>query len=361
MKADLNDEFDFAGLAEPCRASIGYYQRLTATAYLRFGPETRTAGQMAEDLDALLAVLEDGKLAPDEKLKYIKENFTLFKSPGSDGAGSVLFTAYYEPILPASSKKDDRFRYPIYSKPRDLILADLSLFPQARSESKLYGRIESGRFVPYASREEIDFEGYLDGRGLELYWLDNPVDIFFLQIQGSGRLSLEDGKVARVRYDGSNGQLYKSLGRAMIDMGMLQEGGASMDMIRQYLDEHPEKVREALKCNPSYVFFKEVEGGPYGNIDVALTPGRSIATDYRLFPKGAPCFIRTEAPVMGPDGHTAGWVPLSRFAFNQDTGGAIEGPGRVDIFWGAGPEAGLTAGAMKKTGELYFLAGKVKN
>jgi membrane-bound lytic murein transglycosylase A len=171
---------------------------------------------------------------------------------------------------------------------------------------------------------------------------------------------LKDGDLVSVGYAGSNGRPYRSIGRYMIQEDLLTREEMSMQAIRDYLRAHPDRVEEVLNHNPSYVFFQKKENGPFGNINVQLTPGRSIALDSRLFPKGAACFIRAQKPVIR-DGVIESWVDFSRFVMNQDTGGAIRGAGRADIFWGRGPDAGMAAGHMKHEGELFVLLKKEKN
>lgn len=351
----FEDDMDFGGLAQACARSLDYYGRLPASATFAFGARRLTASDMSAALRSFLAVVEDRGLSSAAKLRRIRQEFVPLRSVGSDGVGRVLFTGYYEPLLEGRDKRDDRFRYPIYRRPDDLVTADLAQFPLAGSQAKIAGRVSEGQLVPYFTRGDIDGAGALAGKGLELFWFDDPVDIFFLQVQGSGRVRLEDGREVRVQYDAANGQPYRSLGRYMLDKGLITRGEASLQGIRAYLQRHPAERQAILNQNPSYTFFRLEDDGPFGNIDVALTPGRSIATDARVFPKGALCLIRAVKPRLGRDGKIEAWEPFTRFVCNQDTGGAITGPGRVDLFWGAGPEAELAAGNLQHPGELFFL------
>jgi len=193
---------------------------------------------------------------------------------------------------------------------------------------------------------------------LEIAWLKDPLDIAILQIQGSGIIRLPNGEKIRVGYSASNGHPYKSIGGYMIDKGYIESDNLSLQTIRSYLDDHPDIKEEILNYNPSYVFFRFLDNGPLGNIGVPLTPGRSLALDNVLFPKGALVYIRCQKPIMAKDGDIAEWTPFSRFLLNQDTGGAIKGAGRADIFWGSDPYAELAAGHLKDKGELYFLVKK---
>ena len=191
-------------------------------------------------------------------------------------------------------------------------------------------------------------------RNLEMLWCADPVDIYFLQVQGSGKVDLGDGNIVSVLYDGANGRPYKGAGSYLIGAGIIPKEEMSMQMIRQYLRDNPDQVSQVLNQNPSYVFFRMDPGPSVGNIGVPLTPGRSIATDSKLFPKGALALIATTKPRV-ENNMIKEWTPFTRFVVNQDTGGAIKGPGRVDLFWGQGPEAELGAGYMQQEGELYFL------
>ena len=311
-----------------------------------------------ETLERFLSIVDNQTLTPSQKLDRIKDGFALYRSVGSDGSGAMLFTGYYEPVLSCRLSRDDVFRYPIYRRPDDMIEADLTQFGNGWPRSKLFGRIEGKRFVPFYSREEIEKGKAIEGKGLEILWCSDPLDIYFLQVQGSGKADLGDDTVLGILYDAQNGRPYKSIGKYLIDKGALQKEQMSMQAIRDYLKGHPDEADAALFFNPSYVFFRLDTGPALGNIGVPLTPGRSIATDNKFFPKGALAIIRTERPVFSADGSITEWTPFTRFVLNQDTGGAIRGAGRVDLFWGGGKEAALAAGNMKQNGELYFLVRK---
>lgn len=350
---EVTDDLAFAGLAAACRESLAFYRRNPPEATFAFGGRTLTAAEMALALEGLLPSLEDPDLAPAARWAALKERFEPFASVGSDGAGEVLFTGYYEPVLKGSTRAGGRFRYPLYARPADLV----EFAPGTSGADGLrFGRLVEGAPAPYFTREEIDSKGALKGRGLELLYLEDPVDIFFLQVQGSGRVILEDGRAVRVLYAGKNGHPYVSLGKALVEQGKMPKDGVSMEAIRTYLAAHPEESLPSLAVNPSYTFFRLGDGGPFGNTGAALTPGRSIATDAELFPKGAPCLIRAERPHFGEEGEVKAFLPFDRLVFNQDTGGAIRGPGRVDIYFGPGAQAARDAGWMKQRGRLYVLA-----
>jgi len=354
----IKDDMDFTGLADAVRGSLGYYDKLPAGKTFQFGTRTVTAAELSATLKAFLTIVANPALSATQKISDIKDGFVLYRSVGSDGAGSVLFTGYYEPELQGRRHPDATFKYPLYARPADLMSIDLSEFPLAHSKATVFGRVDGDRVVPYYTRKQIDTDRALQGKGLELLWLDDPVDLFFLQIQGSGLVLLPDGQKVRVQYAGKNGQPYVSLGRYMVKEGLLGKGQVSLQSIRAYIAHHPKQMRKLLDVNPSYTFFRLENSGPYGNIDVAITPGRSIATDARIFPRGALCLIRTEKPLLDSKNRVVGWEPFTRFVMNQDTGGAITGPGRVDLFCGAGPEAEATAGHMQQKGSLYFILEK---
>jgi membrane-bound lytic murein transglycosylase A len=352
----VEDGRGLADLETACRQSLAYFRKIPAEAPVRFGSDAIPASAMAAALEKLLALLQSPSLSPAEKTRRMEAMFRPYKSSGSDGEGRVLVTGYYEPVLEGSESRGGAYQYPLYKRPPDLVGADLSKFPLAKSQSTIYGRVQDGQLVPYYTREEIDGKGALAGKGLELVWLRDPVDLFLLQVQGSGRVNLPDGRTVRVQYDAPNGHPYASLGRAMVEKGLLPKDGVSIPAIRAYLEARPDQRWQLLGLNPSYTFFRLETGGPYGNIGVAITPLRSIATDSKVFPKGVPCLLRTVQPVAAPDGKILRWEPVTLFVFNQDTGGAITGPGRVDLFWGSGPEAERAAGSLQHPGELYLLA-----
>ncbi len=268
-----------------------------------------------------------------------------------------LFTGYYEPLLHGSRKRHGRYTVPLYGRPPELVMVDLGRFRDDLKGKRIAGKVEKGALVPYPDRKAID-EGALAGRKLEIVWVDDPVDAFFLQVQGSGRVELAEGGEMRIGYAAQNGRPYASIGRALIQAGALRPETVSLRTIRAWLDAHPDKTDGVLETNPSYVFFQEVKGeaaSPTGAEGVPLTPGRSLAVDLKYLPLGAPVWLSAgvPAPEAGkPD------RKLRRLLIAQDTGGAIRGPVRGDLFWGFGPEAGELAGRMKHRGKLWLLLPK---
>jgi membrane-bound lytic murein transglycosylase A len=355
--ASPDDDREFADIAAAVRQSLEYYQKLPPGASFSLGPDRVSVLDMIVTLQNFLLIIENSSLTSEQKAEQIKREFTLYRSVGSNGRGKVLFTGYFEPTLSCRPVADDVYKYPLYKRPDDILEVDLAQFGNGFPKSKLLARLDGKKVVPYFSREEIDREKAIAGRDLEMLWCSDILDIYTLQVQGSGKADLGDGNIVSILYDGQNGRPYKSIGKYLIDTGVIPKEAVSMQVVRQYLSDNPDKIAEVLDQNPSYVFFRMDTGPSVGNIGVPLTPNRSIATDSRLFPRGALALISTTKPVI-EDSAIKQWVSFTRFVVNQDTGGAIKGPGRVDLFWGQGPEAELGAGSMQQEGELYFLMRK---
>jgi membrane-bound lytic murein transglycosylase A len=353
----LSDDLEFRDIVVSARRSLEYYQKLPAGTPVPLGPDSVTALDMAVTLQNFLLIVENDSLTTEQKLARIKSDFTLYRAVGSGGSGKVLFTGYYEPKLSCRTSADATYRYPLYRRPDDILEIDLTPFGSGFPKNKIFGRLEGKRVVPYYTREEIDGRRILAGRDLEILWCADIVDIYILQVQGSGKADMGDGTIVSVLYDSSNGRPYSSIGKYLIDTGAMTRENMSMQAIRQYLRDNPDKLAKVLDQNQSYVFFRLDRGPSLGNIGVALTPGRSIATDSRLFPKGALGLMVSRKPVI-ENGVIKDWAPFTRFVMNQDTGGAIKGAGRADVFFGQGPEAELSAGNLQQEGELYFLVRK---
>ncbi|HEX3528787.1 MAG TPA: MltA domain-containing protein [Thermoanaerobaculia bacterium] len=272
---------------------------------------------------------------------------------GSERSG--LFTGYYEALLQGSRKRSARYHVPLYGRPPELVTVDLGKFREDWHGKRISGRVEGGALVPLPDRAAIE-KGALARRGLELVWVDSPVDAFFLEIQGSGRIRLAEGGEMRVGYAADNGRTYTAIGRELVRRGVYKPEEVSMQSIRRWLDSHPGEAEGLMDTNASYVFFAEAHGeggaGPLGAEGVPLTPGRSLAVDRRHWPLGVPLWLDATAPAPQenqPD------RPLRRLLIAQDTGGAIRGPIRGDVFWGAGPEPESIAGRMKNPGRLWVL------
>ena len=349
---ELGDDLDPASLERAMEQSRAYLSKIPSGRTFKYGQDVYTAAHLLRSLD----VLEEKYLllGPGPQLtKALKEEFILYMSVGRKGQGEVLITGYYEPLLDGALAPDEDNLWPVYGLPDDLVAADLGSFSPDFEGKTIKGRLNGSKFIPYYTRHEIDREGALNGRGLEIAWVKDPVALFFLHIQGSGRIKLPDDRMVSVGYAGSNGRPYRSLGRLMIDQDLIPAEDMSMQAIKEWLDEHPDRLAEMLDSNPSYVFFKFLETGAVGNINVPLTPGRSIALDHRIFPKGAPAWLFGRIPEVKA-GQITGWRNFGRPVMVQDTGGAIKGPGRVDLFFGFGRDQEAAAGRMKEPGRLYF-------
>ncbi len=292
-------------------------------------------------------------IAPDDAMAqrtFYETWFTPYKVLNPDGSDSGLITGYYEPLLHGSRKRGTRFAYPLYAPPDDMLEVDMGeLYPEFRGRI-VRARLQGKRVVPYFNRAEIEAGQAASLRGQELFWVDDPVELFFLQIQGSGRIQLEDGSHAKVGYAAQNGHPYASIGRRLIDMGELLPEQASMQGIKNWVEKNPAQLEILLGHNPSYIFFRELPdgiSGPLGALGVPLTNEYSIAVDRRSIPLGVPVFLATTRPNTSK--------PLNRLVFAQDTGGAIKGAVRADFFWGFGELAGHQAGRMKQSGKLWVL------
>ena len=353
----FKDDLDFSSLAQAIQRNIEYLNRLDPDKPFYYGPHKYTTTQVKESQEAFLNLISE---SPNSKELYrkLRKQFLVYRATGRAGNKDVLFTGYFEPIYEGNIVTDEEYAYPLYTKPDDLIRIDLSLFRDEFKGKSITAKVEGKSVLPYYSREQIETEKALEGRNLEVAWLKDPLDVTFLHIQGSGRLDLPDGTTISVGYEASNGRPYRSIGRYMLDEGLMTREEMSMQAIRQYLSDHPEIMERVLNHNPSYVFFDIKEEGPLGNINVILTPGRSLALDSRLFPKGALGFISCEKPLFDGEGKITEWIDFSRFVVIQDTGGAIRGAGRADLFWGNGDYAEKAAGNMKHEGELYILIKK---
>ena len=280
--------------------------------------------------------------------RYFESMFMPYALVSAEGADTGLVTGYYEPILRGSRNRSAVNRFPIFGVPPDLIVVDLaSVAPEARN-LRLRGRLEERRVVPYYSRAEIESRGEAFAAPV-LAWAADPVELFFLQVQGSGQLELETGERLRLAYADQNGHPYRSVGRHLIDRGELTLEQASMQGIKAWAAANPEKLQEALNANASYVFFRESSDprGPFGALGVPLVPEYSVAVDRRYIPLGAPVLLATTFPLSDE--------PLIRLVAAHDTGGAIRGAVRADFFWGTGESAGIAAGRMRQNGKLWLL------
>jgi membrane-bound lytic murein transglycosylase A len=351
---NFTDDLDFESLEQAIAQSIGYLQTIPPTREFEFGRDRYTAAHILLSLQRFQGFIRVRPSASDLQ-RYIRSFYLVYQSVGRNPQREVLFTGYYEPLLNGRSSISPEYQYPIYARPDDLLTIDLRAFSEKFGAEKLIGRVQDQNVVPYHDRREIDEGGALYGKVHALAWVNDPIDIFFLHVQGSGKVILEDGRELNLGYDTSNGRPYRSIGQLLIEEGKIGREEMSMQRIRAYLSENPAEIQRGLNYNPSYIFFNQVPEGPLGAINVKLTPGRSVALDRTAFPPAALSYVETQKPLMDGQGRIVSWTACRRFMLNQDTGGAIKGPGRADLFWGSGPEAEITAGHLKHPGKLYFL------
>ena len=322
------DDLDRASLIAAVHRSLTALRQKNGTATLALGEQQVTVSHIREGLELFLSLLNnhnEANLGP-----AILQHFDLLQT-----SSPVLFTGYHEPLLKGSLVRTKQYQYPLYRFPDATLGDDVTL-------SSL-------------SRAQIDGQDALEGKGYELVWLDDPIDRFFLHIQGSGLIRLPGGTQLRAGYAADNGQSYQSIGKLLVERGKLQPGSTSTLAIRQYLKSHPEERDAILFHNARYIFFKLVPDGPVGSLGVPLTPGRSLAVDPAIYPAGGLAFIHTKRPVVTRANHVT-WKDFFRFVLLQDTGAAIKGPTRADLFWGSAAES--EAGLMAQRGELYLLMKK---
>ena len=284
-----------------------------------------------------------------EVLRFFHENFIPYRLQQEDGEPDGLLTGYYVPNLAGSRTPSEEYSWPIYGLPDDLLVVDLDEVYPALGDYRLRGRIEGRRVVPYYSRGEID-SAQEPLKGDELLWVRDPVELFFLHIQGSGRIEFPEGEGVMVHYADQNGHPYRSIGKLLLERGAMTRDQMSMQNIKAWAQNNPDQVRALLDENPSYIFFEELSGtveNPPGALGIPLTPRYSLAVDPKYVPLGAPVFLATTWP--GEE------RPLRRLMGAQDTGGAIKGQVRADFYWGLGDEAGSYAGRTKQAARMWVL------
>jgi len=346
----FTDDLDRDSLKKAIRADLDYLAKQPRNQTFLVANQTFPVSRLQRSLEHFLDILATDP-SPRKLNRLVREQYDVFQATGTEGFNpgrKMLITAYFQPVFAGSLTKKAPYLYPLYSVPDDLVRAK-----GADGKTTAFSRLENNGQVPYWTREEIETEGRAAGH--ELVWLKDPFDAFVLHIQGSGLIRLEDGTVRGVHYAAKNGQPYRSIGKYMVETGRISLEKASLDSIREYIDHHPAERDEILHHNPSFIFFQWTESlGAIGNLGKELTAGRSIAVDQQCFPAGSLAFLITRKPVRTTGGDVS-WHTLRRFVLVQDTGSAIRGPGRVDLFWGAGDEAGFEAGQMKERGTMYLL------
>ncbi len=344
----LESSPDLEDLRRALGYSIEYYERLPADQRFRYGSVEYSPEEMIASHQHFLRIFD---LPEVERLEKLQQDFLWFESLNKKN--QAFFTGYYEPLLKGSLNESEKFPVPLYTVPGDLVTVNLSNFDEKYGNGILRGKIVDQKFVKYDDRNEISYQNSLEGRAIPLAWVNNDIELFFLQIQGSGVIELPNRDLYRVNYADQNGHPYRAIGKILL--GEIPREKMSLKSLKEYLYDHPERVQEILNYNPSYTFFRQIPGdGPLGNIEVPLTPERSIAMDHRLVPKGGLVFYETNLPSEFSPSKKI----LQRFAVVQDTGGAIRGHGRADIFWGRGTPAEKIAGPMKENGKIFLLVAR---
>ena len=352
----FSDDLHYHDLENSIHQSLLYLRKIPPDRVFRFHEDSFDTRHMIQSLVHFSDFIRTRPSLEDLQA-FIASDFRVYKSIGNQETGEVLFTGYYEPMLTGSLEKSPDYPYPVFSLPQDLAFINLSLFdPRFEGEKKIIGRFTNNQnIVPYYQRGEIT-DAVLRGKSVPLAWVNDRIDLFFLEIQGSGKIQLENQQQPiNIHYHTSNGHRYKSIGTLLIKEKKISREEMSMQKIREYLNEHPEDIDRILNYNPSFIFFKTEKNGPLGCLGVPVTPGRSLALQKRIFPSAALAFIESKKPRVDDNNRIFEWTDFKRFVLNQDTGGAIRGPGRADLFWGNGPYAEIAAGYMQHPGSLYFL------
>ncbi len=310
------------------------------------GPDPRM-GKISDWVDICA---DAKKIRPGNKVEvnfFFQSRFVPYLASNNQNT-TGLFTGYYEPELEGRWGPEGLFATPIYSRPNDLISANLGDYREEFKGKQIAGRVLKNKLIPYNTRAEIN-NGAIKGRGLEILWVNDPVTLFFLHVQGSGRVRMADGSTVRVGYAGRNGRPYTSIGKELVKTGVMPLKDVTAPAIMDWLRANPEAGRRLMNKNESFVFFRVVDGdGPLGAQGVPLTPGRSMAVDRTFIPYGVPIWLNTTDPLDAKK-------PLRRLMVAQDTGSAIKGPVRGDVFWGFGAEAAQRAGVMKSRGQYYLI------
>jgi membrane-bound lytic murein transglycosylase A len=350
----FTDDMDRASLIECTRHQLSFLKKRGAEKGFYIGTEVYSNNWLLHSLEMFLEKLEQNP-SQEELKRFLIDNYLVFQAGGrkDHDRRRMLVTGYYEPIFQGSLTQRSPFLTPIYSPPPSLIT-----LPDDKGELQVGRYNPDNQFVAYWSRKEIEttFSLLL---GNELAFLKDPFDAFLLHVQGSGKIQFPDQSIRAVRFAATNGHEYKSIGKLLVDEKAMTLETVTIPAIRTYLQQHPDQQQRILHHNPRFIFFNWGDDlGPVGSSGEVLTPGRSIAIDGAALPDGAIGYLVSRTPRVGGDGQIAGWRPLTRFVFPQDSGAAIKGTGRVDIFFGGGTDAEIAANFMKEDGKLYFLIKK---
>ncbi len=354
----LRDDADKSSLQAAVDNSLTYLRKKTSgKPAVAEGENFHTFQSSCDTLVSFKEILMHAR-NDDEFERKVLDHFTFWEAGQGRASGGAILTGYYEPVFAGSVQPGGDYRYPIYRLPGDLV--EIKSGNQLPGVEKRIFRMEKGAAVPYYSRREIDTQGVLRGKGYEIAWLKDPWERFILHVQGSGQIRLPDKGILRVGFAGSNGRRYSSIGRYLLERGWLREGQTTLRHIKEFLRRHPEKAEEVFNANERYIFFRPVshKQGPLGSLGLPLVGGRSVATDLTIFPPGALAYLSARLPICDSAGRIVGRKSLGRFVLNQDTGAAMKGPDRVDLFCGSGEQAGKMAGEMREEARIYFLMQK---
>lgn len=353
-KAPLfSDDQDYTSLLSAAQNHTEFLRNKNSDDHTIIGQEIYSSELLLESTLTLTNKIKENP-NPDELHQFIIRNYNIYQAGGRKDKKNrqMLVTGYYEPLFEGSLTRVKPYLYPLYSPPDDLIKHE----PDNGAVPRI-GRITDKGFTSYWSRAEI--ESMNTAGGYELAYLKDPLDAFLLQVQGSGRIRLQDNSVRSIRFAASNGLEYNSIGKLLVDEKKMTLTEVTVPAIRNYLKKHPEEQQRILHHNPRFIFFNWGDDlGPKGSSGVVLTPGRSIAIDNSVLPDEAIGYLKTRKPKVNQHREIVGWVPFNRFVFPQDSGAAIKGTGRVDLFWGYGYYPELAASHMKEDGKLYFLVKK---
>ncbi len=351
---DFADDNDYHQLTQSITMSLAYLQHLPQDRQILFGTDPYSVAHLIRSLMFFNQIIQN-QPSPAELNRAIRTYFRVYQSIGRPEQKDVLFTGYYEPLLHGSVVPGPGFTVPVYTRPADLVKIDLGAFAADLKGRTVVGKYTGRSVIPYPTRSGIRQQAGFDRIAPPVVWLRDEIDLFILQIQGSGRVVLENGEQFNILYDGSNGRPYQSIGRLLIDQGRIPADKMSMQAIRTYLQDNPQVAESILDHNPRYIFFKRAQEGPLGALGQLLTPLRSLAVDRSMLPSAALAFISVPLPRVDPSGTIEKWEPYRGFALAQDAGSAIKGPGRIDLFMGHGNQAETAASHLKQSGALYFL------
>ena len=351
--SSLPDDLDRASLLSVMERQRHYLENLPQEKTVSFGSYQISNSWLLSSLTDLLAFIRQDPSSKDLE-QFLSDNYVFFQAGGrnSNWSRDMLVTGYYEPLFKGSLNRKAPYLTPLYRRPTSLA------HKVASNGNKQVGRYdEANTFTTFWTRKEIETQHLLDGDAI--VYLEDPFDAYLLHVQGSGKIALPDGSIRSIGFAGTNGLEYKSIGKLLVDQKIMKLKDVNIPAIRKYLEENPDELIPLLHQNPRYIFFQWGDNnGPKGSSAEPLTPGRSIAIDPQSLPTGTIAYLQSEKPKLGRKQEISSWQPMHRLVFPQDSGSAIKGTGRVDIFWGNGSYAEIAANHMKHPGQLYFLVKK---